>query len=67
MVCVFEVPCDAIVPPVAKMVTFGSEALMAVWTSCRTKILWTSDLERSIGEAKANDVSERRCAMVFIL
>jgi hypothetical protein len=49
-------PCDAIVPPVAKIVTLGSEALMGVCTSWRVK-RWRGAcigyVSRSMGDAEA--------------
>lgn len=42
-------------PPVAKMVTLGSDALMAVWISWRTKSRCSPDLVRSMGEATARE------------
>jgi hypothetical protein len=53
-------PWDAIVPPVAKMVTLGRDALIFVWISCRTKSLWRSDLVRSMGEAKDSEAKRPR-------
>lgn len=61
-------PWDAMVPPVAKMVIFGSEALMGVWMSWRMKSSCSPDLGRLMGEAAANEArSGRSWVKLFIL
>jgi hypothetical protein len=52
-------PWEAIVPPVAKIVTFGREASMGVWTSWRVKRwrgAWMGYVSWSIGDAEARYV-----------
>lgn len=55
-------------PPVAKMVTFGREALMGVLTSWRTKSRCRSDRVRSMGDARVKHVRRgMSCVKAFIL
>lgn len=63
----FVLPCEAIVPPVANIVTFGREALIGVWMSWRTNSLCSCDRVRSTGDAIAKDVSNgTSCTKAFI-
>jgi hypothetical protein len=53
---VFVEPLEAMVPPVAKMVTFGRLEFMGVWMSCRVIRGWERISKDLMGEASADAV-----------